>query len=76
MPKDYRFYVSEMPPEEIEPFIEHIKAFSPVIDPKMDSKTLKLSYFNAFFENEHINVEKLISGFHNVKYIDITGFPL
>lgn len=76
MTKDYRFFVSEMPLEEIDPFIEHIKGFSPVIDQKIDSKTLRLSYINAFFEDEQIDVEKLISGFHNVKYIDITGFPL
>ena len=76
MTKDYRFYISEMPIEEIEPFIERIKMYSPVINGESDSKTQKLFYIDAFFEDKNINVEKLVSGFHNVKYINITGYPL
>ena len=75
MTKVYRFYVSSMPLDEVEPFYKHIDGFSFLTEVKIDSQTNKMSYINAYFDRE-IDIKLLISGFSNVTYTDVTGWDL
>lgn len=69
------FDVTAMPPNEVDPFYNHINGFAFLTETKRNSETKKLVSIRAYFgENE--NFEKLLVGFSGVKYTDITRTDL
>ena len=73
--KIIRFFIGEMPIEEVEPFIEQATRYSflDIRDPA--TPTHRSEFIDISFESENIDISKLVLNF-KVRYEDVTGRDL
>ncbi len=77
--KVYRFFIGEMPIEDVEPFIEQVTRFSIMDVPDPATPSHRSEFIDLYFEDENIDIKSIISksGINcNVRYEDVSHHDL
>ena len=73
--KVYRFFIGEMPIEDVEPFIEQVTRFTFIDVREPATPTHRSEFIDLYFEDENIDIPTIISGF-KVRYVDVSHCDL